>query len=127
MGSTTGRPCSAAETATDGMSARPSAGERCHPDAAVMRARAAYVCTGATPAGSVRFVKPRARTAETHFAYRPRRSDMMNKFFAAEQDQVADPADMPRGRLEVVHTFDEGPMPTGVSVSHTGRIFVNFP
>lgn len=52
---------------------------------------------------------------------------MTNKFFAAEQDQVADAADTPRGRLEVVHTFDDGPMPTGVSVSHTGRIFVNFP
>jgi sugar lactone lactonase YvrE len=32
----------------------------------------------------------------------------------------------PLGTLEIVHTF-EGPMPTGVSVSHTGRIFVNFP
>jgi sugar lactone lactonase YvrE len=30
------------------------------------------------------------------------------------------------GDLEVVATFD-GPMPTGVAVSHTGRIFVNFP
>jgi sugar lactone lactonase YvrE len=30
------------------------------------------------------------------------------------------------GTLEVVHLFD-GPMPTGVSVSHSGRIFVNFP
>jgi sugar lactone lactonase YvrE len=29
--------------------------------------------------------------------------------------------------LETVHTFDDGPMPTGVSVSATGRIFVNFP
>ncbi|MBB4912726.1 L-dopachrome tautomerase-related protein [Actinophytocola algeriensis] len=28
--------------------------------------------------------------------------------------------------LDVVHEFT-GPMPTGVSVSHTGRIFVNFP
>lgn len=27
----------------------------------------------------------------------------------------------------MVHTFDDGPMPTGVSVSHTGRIFKNFP
>jgi sugar lactone lactonase YvrE len=40
-------------------------------------------------------------------------------------------ADQPRdeaiGSLETVHTFDEGPMPTGVSVSRTGRIFVNFP
>jgi sugar lactone lactonase YvrE len=30
------------------------------------------------------------------------------------------------GDLEVVATF-EGPMPTGVAVSHSGRIFVNFP
>lgn len=30
------------------------------------------------------------------------------------------------GELEIVHTFD-GAMPTGVSVSHTGRIFVCFP
>lgn len=29
--------------------------------------------------------------------------------------------------LEVVHEFTEGPMPTGVSVSASGRIFVNFP
>ena len=34
--------------------------------------------------------------------------------------------DEPLGDLELVMTFD-GPMPTGVSVSHTGRIFVNFP
>jgi hypothetical protein len=31
------------------------------------------------------------------------------------------------GNLEVVHEFTDGPMPTGVSVSSTGRIFVNFP
>jgi hypothetical protein len=30
------------------------------------------------------------------------------------------------GTLEVVATFD-GPMPTGVSVSNSGRIFLNFP
>ena len=35
--------------------------------------------------------------------------------------------DTPLGALEVVHTFDDGPMPTGVTVSHTGRIFVNYP
>lgn len=29
--------------------------------------------------------------------------------------------------LETVHTFDDGPMPTGVSVSAGGRVFVNFP
>lgn len=34
--------------------------------------------------------------------------------------------DMPVGSLESVATFN-GPMPTGVTVSHTGRIFVNFP
>ncbi|MGY0003198.1 L-dopachrome tautomerase-related protein [Micromonospora sp. I033] len=34
--------------------------------------------------------------------------------------------DEPVGDLELVHTFT-GPMPTGVSVSHTGRVFVNFP
>ncbi len=42
-----------------------------------------------------------------------------------EHDLVA--VEEPLGRLECIHTFDEGPMPTGVSVSHTGRIFVNFP
>jgi len=31
------------------------------------------------------------------------------------------------GALEVVHAFTDGPMPTGVSVSNTGRVFVNFP
>ncbi|MEV1328123.1 L-dopachrome tautomerase-related protein [Micromonospora costi] len=34
--------------------------------------------------------------------------------------------DEPVGELELVHTFT-GPMPTGVTVSHRGRIFVNFP
>src|SRR4051794_7946780 len=34
--------------------------------------------------------------------------------------------DEPIGELEVVHE-STGPMPTGVSVSHTGRVFVNFP
>ena len=37
------------------------------------------------------------------------------------------PFDEPVGELETVHLFTDGPMPTGVSVSHTGRIFVNFP
>lgn len=36
------------------------------------------------------------------------------------------PAAEPVGKIEVVATFD-GPMPTGVTVSHSGRIFVNFP
>ncbi|MGK5680562.1 L-dopachrome tautomerase-related protein [Actinoplanes sp. URMC 104] len=37
------------------------------------------------------------------------------------------PRDLPVGALETVHTFDSGPMPTGVGVSRTGRVFVNFP
>ncbi|HMB04069.1 MAG TPA: L-dopachrome tautomerase-related protein [Isosphaeraceae bacterium] len=36
------------------------------------------------------------------------------------------PSARPAGAIEVVATFD-GPMPTGVTVSRTGRIFVNFP
>ena len=36
------------------------------------------------------------------------------------------PADEALGALEPVVQFD-GPMPTGVTVSHQGRIFVNFP
>src|SRR3954454_8371626 len=34
--------------------------------------------------------------------------------------------DRPAGEIEVVATFD-GPMPTGVTVSHSGRIFVCYP
>src|SRR6202012_1607085 len=34
--------------------------------------------------------------------------------------------DQSLGELEIVHLF-HGAMPTGVSVSHTGRIFINFP
>ena len=37
------------------------------------------------------------------------------------------PAAAPIGNLEVVHEYADGPMPTGVSVSASGRIFVNFP
>ncbi len=40
--------------------------------------------------------------------------------------QTAAPHDTPVGHLEVVATFP-GPMPTGVTVSRTNRIFVNFP
>jgi sugar lactone lactonase YvrE len=36
------------------------------------------------------------------------------------------PREKTRGKLELVHTF-YGPMPTGVTVSHRGRIFVNYP
>ena len=40
--------------------------------------------------------------------------------------QQAAPTDESVGELEVVHEFT-GPMPTGVTVSHRGRIFVNYP
>jgi len=36
------------------------------------------------------------------------------------------PSSRPAGKLELVATFD-GPMPTGVSVSREGRVFVNYP
>jgi sugar lactone lactonase YvrE len=42
-------------------------------------------------------------------------------------EDVQLPQDEVIGVLETVHTFDSGPMPTGVSVSATGRVFVNFP
>jgi len=44
----------------------------------------------------------------------------------APADEPKLPTAEPVGRIEVVATFD-GPMPTGVTVSHKGRIFVNFP
>src|SRR5688500_12262649 len=37
-----------------------------------------------------------------------------------------DPSDIAKSRLEVVHEF-RGPIPTGVTVSHEGRVFVTFP
>ncbi|WP_210481464.1 L-dopachrome tautomerase-related protein [Naasia sp. SYSU D00948] len=48
-------------------------------------------------------------------------------FWGPGPDHGLDSTDRPLGELEVVHTFDDGPMPTGVSVSSTGRIFVNYP
>jgi sugar lactone lactonase YvrE len=41
-------------------------------------------------------------------------------------DETKLPAVKPVGKVEVVATF-EGPMPTGVTVSHKGRTFVNYP
>jgi sugar lactone lactonase YvrE len=52
---------------------------------------------------------------------------MTHAFLGDRDSSAIDATDTPRGMLEVVHTFDSGPMPTGVTVSHTGRIFVNFP
>jgi sugar lactone lactonase YvrE len=40
---------------------------------------------------------------------------------------MTQPQDETVGALETVHSFDDGPMPTGVSVSAAGRVFVNFP
>jgi len=50
---------------------------------------------------------------------------MTASFFALGEDAQI-PQDKSTGKLEVVATFT-GPMPTGVTVSHKGRIFVNFP
>jgi sugar lactone lactonase YvrE len=44
----------------------------------------------------------------------------------AGADHVRLSTDKPAGKLEVVATFD-GPMPTGVTVSQKGRVFVNYP
>jgi sugar lactone lactonase YvrE len=52
---------------------------------------------------------------------------MTNAFFGGPADHDVTPGDEPVGRLKVVHTFDDGPMPTGVSISHQGRVFINFP
>ena len=45
---------------------------------------------------------------------------------AAPADEIRLPSEKPVGKLELVATFD-GPMPTGVTVSQKGRIFVNYP
>jgi hypothetical protein len=45
---------------------------------------------------------------------------------AAQADEPKLPTAEPVGRIETVATFT-GPMPTGVTVSREGRIFVNFP
>lgn len=45
---------------------------------------------------------------------------------AARAGEPVLPTAKPVGKIEVVATFD-GPMPTGVTVSQKGRIFVNFP
>lgn len=52
---------------------------------------------------------------------------MATGFWGSGPPRQATPADTPLGQLEVVHEFDSGPMPTGVSVSAGGRIFVNYP
>jgi sugar lactone lactonase YvrE len=51
----------------------------------------------------------------------------MTTAFLGGRPHAMSSADTPLGTLEVVHSFDDGPMPTGVTVSRTGRVFVNFP
>ncbi len=46
--------------------------------------------------------------------------------FAGAQNSAKEATDQPVGRLETVATFD-GAMPTGITVSHAHRMFVNFP
>ncbi|MBS7701441.1 MULTISPECIES: L-dopachrome tautomerase-related protein [unclassified Chelatococcus] len=46
---------------------------------------------------------------------------------AAESAGATLPAEATIGSLEQVFAFESGPMPTGMTVSHDGRIFVNFP
>ena len=46
---------------------------------------------------------------------------------AAATPATAVPAARTVGTIEAVHQFQTGPMPTGVTVSAKGRIFVNFP
>lgn len=46
--------------------------------------------------------------------------------FALASTAFSLPSDRPAGKLETVALF-HGPMPTGVTVSHQGRVFVNFP
>jgi len=41
--------------------------------------------------------------------------------------RATEPRDEPLGELELVHAFTDGPMPTGVTVSATGRIFFCYP
>lgn len=47
-------------------------------------------------------------------------------FVAARAEEPRLSTGKPVGKLELVASFD-GPMPTGVTVSHKGRVFVNFP
>ena len=51
---------------------------------------------------------------------------MRSKSNTSSQEQKNLPSDEPVGELEPVAHF-HGAMPTGVTVSHQGRIFINFP
>ena len=66
----------------------------------------------AASAASLAALAPAASRAQSISA-RPLRADL--------------PAAGTIGQIEIVHEFREGPMPTGVTVSAQGRIFVNYP
>src|SRR4051812_31012460 len=53
--------------------------------------------------------------------------DMSGFWAGADAPEAYGASEAAIPNLEVVHAFTEGPMPTGVSVSAEGRIFVNFP
>jgi sugar lactone lactonase YvrE len=46
---------------------------------------------------------------------------------SAAEPRAGLPSEAHIGQIEVVHEFRDGPMPTGVTVSAQGRIFVNYP
>ncbi|WP_395664285.1 L-dopachrome tautomerase-related protein [Methylocella sp.] len=54
-------------------------------------------------------------------------SPLASRTSAAETASAALPSEATIGDIEQVFAFETGPMPTGVTVSHDGRIFVNFP
>jgi sugar lactone lactonase YvrE len=60
-----------------------------------------------------------------HSLFPARRTDFQEETFMT-QPSFSEPVDEPLGALETVAHFD-GAMPTGVTVSRQGRIFVNFP
>jgi len=88
---------------------------------------------GAAASGCDRSVKPEEQNPGygADPAQRRVESELSNarakvKMADDERERRALPAARPAGQLEVVALFN-GAMPTGVTVSHTGRIFVNFP
>lgn len=53
---------------------------------------------------------------------------MTNGFWGpTDAGRATRPSDEPLGELELVHAFTAGPMPTGVTVSASGRIFLCYP
>jgi sugar lactone lactonase YvrE len=93
----------------------------------------AALALGGTVAGCDRRARPEEQNPRfgADPAQRRVESELSNarakvKMADDERERRALPAARPAGQLEVVALFN-GAMPTGVTVSHTGRIFVNFP